>query len=164
MAGLVPVVCVVSCRVVRTPSGTGVRLGREPGREVLAPVRHGESSASARCPRPEAGTAAVPSATATARDRVRDEASEVCLTPQGLDEWRRGGRDGQGGRLLPLIGTQVLRRQVMQGRNLGVGDAEDELRSDWRSGAGPTREQGQAAAEARQLIAQAKAALDRAAR
>lgn len=45
-----------------------------------------------------------------------------------------------------------------------LGDAEDELRSDWRSGAGPTREQGQAAAEARQLIAQAKAALECAAR
>lgn len=45
-----------------------------------------------------------------------------------------------------------------------LGDAEDELRSDWRSGTGPTREQSQAALEARQLIAQAKAALDRAAR
>ena len=45
-----------------------------------------------------------------------------------------------------------------------LGDAEDELRSDWRSGTGPTREQGQAASEAKQAIAQAKAALDRAAR
>lgn len=45
-----------------------------------------------------------------------------------------------------------------------LGDAEDELRSDWRSGNGPTREQSQAALEARQLIAQARAALDRAAR
>lgn len=45
-----------------------------------------------------------------------------------------------------------------------LGDAEDERRSDWRSGTGPTHEQSQAALEARQLIAQAKAALDRAAR
>lgn len=45
-----------------------------------------------------------------------------------------------------------------------LGDAEDELRSDWRSGAGPTREQGQAAREALEHIAKAKAALDRAAR
>lgn len=44
-----------------------------------------------------------------------------------------------------------------------LGDAEDELRSDWRDGAGPTPEQARAAGEARSLIAQAKAALDRAA-
>lgn len=45
-----------------------------------------------------------------------------------------------------------------------LSDAEDELRSDWRTGAGPTVEQGQAASDARRLIAQAKAALDKAAR
>jgi hypothetical protein len=45
-----------------------------------------------------------------------------------------------------------------------LGDAEDELRSDWRSGAGPSKEQAQAASEARQHIAAAKAALDRAGR
>lgn len=45
-----------------------------------------------------------------------------------------------------------------------LGDAEDELRSDWRRGTGPTKEQGQAAHEARQHIAAAKAALDRAGR
>ena len=45
-----------------------------------------------------------------------------------------------------------------------LGDVEDELRSDWRSGAGPTPEQGQAMREARQAIAAAKAALDRAGR
>lgn len=44
-----------------------------------------------------------------------------------------------------------------------LGDAEDELRSDWRSGTGPTTEQARAAREARGLISQAKAALDRAA-
>lgn len=45
-----------------------------------------------------------------------------------------------------------------------LGDAEDELRSDWRSGAGPeTAEQGRARVEALQHIARAKAALDRAA-
>jgi hypothetical protein len=41
-----------------------------------------------------------------------------------------------------------------------LGDAEDELRSDWRPGA---PEQGRAAGEAKQAIAQAKAALNRAA-
>jgi len=44
------------------------------------------------------------------------------------------------------------------------GDAEDELRSDWQPGTGPTAEQGRAATEAKQAIAQAKAALDRAGR
>lgn len=44
-----------------------------------------------------------------------------------------------------------------------LGDAEDELRSDSRPGTGPTREQGRALTEAVQLIAQAKAALNRAA-
>ncbi len=45
-----------------------------------------------------------------------------------------------------------------------LGDAEDELRSDWRPGAGPTKEQAQATAEARRHIAAAKAELDRAGR
>jgi len=42
-----------------------------------------------------------------------------------------------------------------------LGDAEDELRSDWRSGTGPTMEQGRARIDALEAIAQAKAALDR---
>ncbi|WP_185982259.1 hypothetical protein [Arthrobacter sp. KBS0703] len=45
-----------------------------------------------------------------------------------------------------------------------LGDVEDELRSDWRDGTGPSADQAQALREARQAIAQAKAALDRAAR
>lgn len=43
-----------------------------------------------------------------------------------------------------------------------LGDVEDELRSDWREGTGPSTEQAKALREARQAIAQAKAALDRA--
>lgn len=43
-----------------------------------------------------------------------------------------------------------------------LGDVEDELRSDWRAGAGPTSEQAEALRDARRAIAQAKAALDRA--
>ena len=45
-----------------------------------------------------------------------------------------------------------------------LGDVEDELRSDWREGAGPTRAQAEAARRARDLIVQTKAALDEAAR
>lgn len=46
-----------------------------------------------------------------------------------------------------------------------LGDAEDELRSDWAPGAGPaTTEQAQARVEALTHIARAKAALDRAGR
>lgn len=46
-----------------------------------------------------------------------------------------------------------------------LGDAEQELRSDWRSGTGPsTKEAAQARIEALEHIARAKAALDRAAR
>jgi hypothetical protein len=45
-----------------------------------------------------------------------------------------------------------------------LGDAEDWLRSDWRPGTGPTPEQGAAARRARELIAQAKNALNEAAR
>lgn len=45
-----------------------------------------------------------------------------------------------------------------------LGDAEDELRSDWRDGTGPTRNQADALRDARQAIAEAKAALDRAGR
>ena len=52
-----------------------------------------------------------------------------------------------------------MRRQAHR----ALGDAEDELRSDWRPGSGPTSEQGKAAREARVLIAEAKRALDRAA-
>jgi hypothetical protein len=45
-----------------------------------------------------------------------------------------------------------------------LGDVEDELRSDWRDGAGPTNIQAEALRVARQAIDQAKAALNRAAR
>ncbi|MFY9636932.1 MAG: hypothetical protein WAL27_19630 [Cellulosimicrobium cellulans] len=45
-----------------------------------------------------------------------------------------------------------------------LGDVEDELRSDWRSGAGPTPEQAEALQEARRAIREAKAALDKAGR
>jgi len=46
-----------------------------------------------------------------------------------------------------------------------LGDAADELRSDWRPGAGPaSTEQATARLEALSHIAAAKAALDRAAR
>lgn len=45
-----------------------------------------------------------------------------------------------------------------------LGDVEDELRSDWRDGTGPTSEQMEALHDAYQAIAQAKDALNRAAR
>lgn len=45
-----------------------------------------------------------------------------------------------------------------------LGDVEDELRSDWRTGTGPDHEQAEALREARQAIATAKAALDKAGR
>lgn len=45
-----------------------------------------------------------------------------------------------------------------------LGDVEDELRSDWREGAGPDHEQAAALREARQAVAKAKEALDRAGR
>jgi len=45
-----------------------------------------------------------------------------------------------------------------------LGDAQDELRSDWRDGTGPTPQQGEDLYDVRQHIAKAKAALDRAAR
>ena len=45
-----------------------------------------------------------------------------------------------------------------------LGDAQDELRSDWRAGTGPTAQQAEDIHEARSYIAKAKAALDRAAR
>jgi hypothetical protein len=45
-----------------------------------------------------------------------------------------------------------------------LGDVEDILRSDWRSGTGPTTEEADAGSEARRYIAKAKAALNRAAR
>ncbi|WIG19363.1 hypothetical protein [Kocuria rosea] len=37
-----------------------------------------------------------------------------------------------------------------------LGDVEDELRSDWLDGTGPTPEQAQAARQAKELIGQAK--------
>lgn len=45
-----------------------------------------------------------------------------------------------------------------------LGHVEDELRSDWRQGAGPNHEQADALRDARKAIRDAKAALDRAAR
>lgn len=45
-----------------------------------------------------------------------------------------------------------------------LGDVEDELRSDWRDGTGPTEDQATALVEARRAIAAAKSALDRAGR
>lgn len=45
-----------------------------------------------------------------------------------------------------------------------LGDVEDELRSDWRPGTGPTRAQGTALQEAMKHIRSAKAALDKAGR
>lgn len=45
-----------------------------------------------------------------------------------------------------------------------LGDAQDELRSDWAPGTGPTDKQADAVIEARKHIAKAKAALDKAAR
>ena len=45
-----------------------------------------------------------------------------------------------------------------------LGDVEDELRSDWRAGTGPTDAQADAVSDARVAIAQAKAALDAAGR
>ena len=45
-----------------------------------------------------------------------------------------------------------------------LGDAEDELRSDWRPGTGPNDEQAEALQEARKAIRDAKAALDTAGR
>lgn len=45
-----------------------------------------------------------------------------------------------------------------------LGDAEDELRSDWRPGTGPNDAQAEAIQKARRAIVQAKAALDEASR
>jgi hypothetical protein len=45
-----------------------------------------------------------------------------------------------------------------------LGDVEDVLRSDWRPGTGPTWKQADAMIDAQRHIAQAKAALDKAAR
>lgn len=53
---------------------------------------------------------------------------------------------------------EILRRTYVL-----LGDAEDELRSDWRSDSGPNREQARASREVQELISQAKAALVRAA-
>lgn len=45
-----------------------------------------------------------------------------------------------------------------------LGDVEDELRSDWRTGTRPTKDQAAAWHKARNFIDKAKAALDRAGR
>jgi hypothetical protein len=45
-----------------------------------------------------------------------------------------------------------------------LGDVEGELRSDWRTGTGPTKDQAAAWHEARSFVDKAKAALDRAGR
>lgn len=45
-----------------------------------------------------------------------------------------------------------------------LGDVEDELRSGWRDGTGLNPDQAQALRDARRAIAEAKTALDRAAR
>jgi hypothetical protein len=45
-----------------------------------------------------------------------------------------------------------------------LGDVEDELRSDWRTGTGPTKDQAAAWHEARSFIDKAKSAIDRAGR
>jgi hypothetical protein len=45
-----------------------------------------------------------------------------------------------------------------------LADAEDELRSDWRTGSGPSDAQADAVSDARVAIAKAKAALDAAGR
>ena len=42
-----------------------------------------------------------------------------------------------------------------------LGDVEDELRSDWRTGTRPTKDQAAAWHEARSFIDKAKTALDR---
>lgn len=44
-----------------------------------------------------------------------------------------------------------------------LGDAADELRSDWREGTGPTARQARAKVRAMELIGEAKAALNEAA-
>lgn len=61
---------------------------------------------------------------------------------------------------MPLPTFEDMRRNA----NRLLGDAQDELRSDWAPGTGPTDAQADAVAEARQHIAAAKAALDKAAR
>ena len=60
--------------------------------------------------------------------------------------------------------SQLPSFQEMRRHALGLlGDAEDELRSDWRPGSGPTADQAKAVAQARALIRQAKDMLDQAA-
>ena len=53
---------------------------------------------------------------------------------------------------------EILRRTYLL-----LGDAEEELRSDWRSDSGPSGEQARASREAQELISKAKAVLVRAA-
>lgn len=54
--------------------------------------------------------------------------------------------------------------EMRQNAHRLLGDAQDELRSDWRPGTGPSDRQADDLYDARQHIAKAKAALDRAAR
>lgn len=54
---------------------------------------------------------------------------------------------------------EILRRTYLL-----LGEAEDELRSDWNLESGPNREQARASREAQEFISQAKAALVRAAK
>ena len=62
--------------------------------------------------------------------------------------------------LNPLPTFEEMRRNAHR----LLGDAQDELRSDWRDGTGPTSQQAEDLYDARQHIAKAKDALDRAAR
>uniref|UniRef100_UPI003F497D00 hypothetical protein n=1 Tax=Promicromonospora sp. CA-289581 TaxID=3240013 RepID=UPI003F497D00 len=54
--------------------------------------------------------------------------------------------------------------QIRDNAYAALGDVQDELRSDWRPGTGPTPQQREALDRARTLIAQAKDALNEAAR
>ncbi|WP_329521075.1 hypothetical protein [Spirillospora sp. NBC_01491] len=68
---------------------------------------------------------------------------------------------------MPLIrSTQHLPafEEIRRNAHRELGDVEDLLRSDWAPGAGPTFDQVEALSQARQCIALAKQALDRAAR
>ena len=62
--------------------------------------------------------------------------------------------------LNPLPTFEEMRRNAHR----LLGDAQDELRSDWQPDTGPTDEQAEELQAARSYIALAKAALDRAAR
>ena len=71
--------------------------------------------------------------------------------------------------LTPLTGSKMDENlptfEDMRSRAFALlGDVEDELRSDWRQGAGPNHEQAGTLQDARRAIREAKAALDRAGR